>query len=237
MEEQASFPRVNHLLHSLPAEVYAHLQPFLEQVPLSFKKVLYEENVPISHVYFPLTGVCSMLTIMQDGTAIEVATVGNEGMIGLPIFLGGDTIPGQAIVQIPGDALRMSSAQFREAVKRQEPLRSQLERYTQALFVLVAQSAACNRVHDIAQRCARWLLMTQDRVGNDQFPLTQEFLSEILGVRRAGVSEVASELQREELIRYSRGAITILNRPGLEARTCECYWIVRKEFEQSIGWN
>lgn len=237
MNEQPSFPNINHLLHSLPPEVYAALLPSLEKVSLPLKEVLYDVNVQIPYVYFPLTGVNSLLTILQDGTAIEVGTVGNEGMVGLPVFLGGDTIPGKAIAQIPGDALRMPSDVFRVAVGRYEPLRNILDIYTQALFVLVAQSVACNRVHTIEQRCARWLLMTQDRVGNNQFSLTQEFLSQMLGVRRASVSEVAQELQQEGLISYSRGEMTILNRQGLEVRTCECYWIVRGEFERHLGWN
>jgi len=235
MEELTYIPGVNHLLQSLSAEVYAHLQLSFEKVPLLLKEILYEVDTPISHVYFPLTGVCSMLTIMQDGSIIEIATVGNEGMIGLPVFLGGDTIPGQAIVQIPGEALRISSAAFREAFANFEPLRKQMERYTQALFVFVSQSAACNRVHDISQRCTRWLLLTHDRVETDQFPLTQEFLSQMLGVRRAGVSEVASNFQQAGIISYNRGIITILDREGLEARSCECYRIVREEFERSIG--
>lgn len=237
MEMETSEKGVNRLLQALPVEVQAQLQPSLERVPLPFKEVLYEENTPIPYVYFPLSGVCSMLTVMQDGTMIEIATVGNEGMIGLPVFLGGDTIPGMAIVQVPGEALRMSSSAFREVALNVEPLRNLMERYTQALFVFVSQSAACNRVHDIGQRCARWLLLTEDRVGSDQFSLTQEFLAQMLGVRRAGVSEVASTFQQDGLIRYNRGEITILNRAGLEARTCECYRIVKKEFERVVGGN
>ena len=237
MEEHISSSQTNHLLNSLPPEVYAALLPSLEKISLPLKEVLYDVNAPIPYVYFPLTGVNSLLTVMQDGTAIEVATVGNEGMVGLPVFLGGDAIPGKAIAQVPGDVLRMPSDVFRVAVGRYEPLRDILDLYTQALFVLVSQSVACNRVHVIEQRCARWLLMTQDRVGNAYFDLTQEFLSQMLGVRRASVSEVASTLQQEGLISYSRGEITVLNRQGLEARSCECYWIVRREFERSLGWN
>lgn len=235
MAEPTYFAGVNRLLQSLPAEVYAQLQPSLEKVSLTFKEILYDVNMPIPYVYFPLMGICSMVTIMQDGTTIEIATVGNEGMIGLPVFLGGDTIPGQAIVQLPGEALRMPSAAFREAFTNFGSLRKQMERYTQTLFVFVSQSAACNRVHTISQRCARWLLLTQDRVETEQFPLTQEFLSQMLGVRRAGVSEVASEFQEAGIIRYNRGTISVLDREGLEARSCECYRIVRDEFERSVG--
>ena len=176
-----------------------------------------------------------MITELQDGTIIEIATVGNEGMIGLPVFLGGDTIPGQAIVQVPGEALRIESATFRKIALNSEPLRRLLEHYTQALFVFVSQSVACNRVHDISQRCARWLLLTQDRVGSNQFFLTQEFLAQMLGVRRASVSEVASIFQQDGIITYTRGEITILDREALEACTCECYRIVRDEFVRVVG--
>jgi CRP-like cAMP-binding protein len=211
------------------------LRPSLEQVSQLFKETLQEPNTIMSHVYFPLTTVNSILVSMEDGSQVEVATVGNEGMIGLPIFLGSDTMQTISIVQVPGETLRMPADTFKEAVRSLEPLRNVLQRYTQALFMLVAQSVACNRMHDIAQRCARWLLMTHDRVQTERFPVTQEFLSDMLGVRRASVSEVASTLQREGLIQYSRGIITVLDRSGLEARSCECYRIVRQEFERSLG--
>lgn len=235
MEMQARLARRNRLLATLPAEAYEQLQPALEQVTLSFKQTLQEPNVPLSHVYFPLSGVVSMLVVLEDETSIEVATVGNEGMVGLPLFLGSDTMPTKAMVQIPGEAVRMSSQTFKQALAHLEPLRDILQRYTQALFMLVAQSAACNQVHDISQRCARWLLMTQDRVGANEFPLTQEFLSQMLGVRRAGVSEVASELQQAGLIRYHRGMITIVDQEGLQAHSCQCYRIIKEEFERSLG--
>ena len=234
MEMEAHFAGRNRLLASLPPEAHEQLRPDLEQVPLVFKQVLQEPNVPMSHVYFPLSGVISMLILLEDETIIEVATIGNEGMAGLPVFLGSDSMATQGIVQIPGEALRVSSGAFRQAVANLNPLRDILQRYTQVLFMLVAQSAACNRAHNISQRCARWLLMTQDRVDSNQFPLTQEFLSEMLGVRRAGVSEVASELQQEGLIQYSRGIITVVDREGLEARSCECYRIIKEEFERSL---
>lgn len=235
MEMRTRLARRNRLLAALPAEAYEQLQPVLEQVTLPFKQTLQEPNAPMSHVYFLLSGVASILVMLEDETSIEVATVGNEGMVGLPLFLGSDTMPTKTLVQIPGEALRMSSETFREAVGRLEPLRAILERYTQAMFVLVAQSAACNRAHAISQRCARWLLMTQDRVGTNEFPLTQEFLADMLGVRRAGVSEVASELQQAGLIRYHRGIITVVDREGLEARSCECYRIIKEEFERSLN--
>jgi CRP-like cAMP-binding protein len=225
----------NRLLASLPEQVYKQLRPSLEQVSQSFKQTLQEPDVIMSYVYFPLTTVVSILVPMDDGSQIEVATVGNEGMVGLPVFLGSDTMQTISIVQISGEALRIPADTFKEAFGTMEPFRNVLQLYTQALFMLTAQTAACNRVHDIAQRCARWLLITHDRVETDRFPLTQEFLADMLGVRRAGVSEVASALQREGLIQYSRGVITVLDRSGLEARSCECYQIIRQEFERSFG--
>ena len=158
-------------------------------------------------------------------------------MVGIPVFLGAQTIPGVAIAQIPGEAIRIRSEVFQHEVEAGGALRDLLNLYMEALFTLVSQTAACNRLHTIEQRCARWLLMTQDRVETEQFPLTQEFLADMLGVRRAGVSEVASQMQRQELITYSRGIITVLNRQGLENASCDCYWIVRNEFERLLGRN
>lgn len=158
-------------------------------------------------------------------------------MVGIPVFLGAQTIPGVAIAQIPGEAIRIRSEVFQHEVEAGGGLVNILNRYTEALFTLVAQTAACNRLHTIEQRCARWLLMTQERVGTNQFPLTQEFLADMLGVRRAGVSEVASQMQKQELITYSRGVITVLNREGLEQASCDCYWIVKSEFDRLLGGN
>ncbi|OWY64040.1 hypothetical protein B7486_49525 [cyanobacterium TDX16] len=172
---------------------------------------------------------------MEDGGVVEAATVGNEGMVGLPVFLEADTIPSQAIVQIPGDALRMKADAFKAWVDQSQPLQNLLKRYTQVMFNSIMQTAACNRRHEIEQRCCRWLLMTHDRVGSDNFPLTQEFLAQMLGVRRPSVSVVASILQKAGLIRYSRGKIIILDRPGLESATCECYPVIKQEFDRLLG--
>ena len=232
---QIHIPGVNRLLALLPEEDYRQLSPFLEHVTTPIKQSIYEANKPVPYVYFPLSMVTSLLVTLHDGIIVEIATVGNEGIVGLPVFLGADTIPGSAIVQIPGEAMRMASAPFREAFEYLPSLRNLLQRYTQALFTLVAQSVACNRAHTIQQRCARWLLMTQDRIGSEQFALTQEFLAEMLGVRRAGVSEVASNLQQAGFIQYTRGMITVLDRAGLEDVTCECYWVVRDEFERTLN--
>ena len=227
-------PPANRVLAALPGAVYERLVPELQPVQLSLKQILYQPNGAMPHVYFPLSAVTSLIVSMQDGQAAEVATVGNEGMVGLPVFLGAQTFSGQAFTQLPGEALRMPSAVFKEEVSRDGSLHEVLRRYTQALFMQVAQSAACNRLHSIGQRCARWLLMAQDRAGAEQFPLTQEFLAQMLGVRRASVSEVTSRLQRQQLLRYSRGIITVVNRAGLEGVACACYAIIKREYDRLL---
>jgi CRP-like cAMP-binding protein len=227
----------NLLLANLPREEYERLQPYLEPVSLEFKQELYQPKVPIEFVYFLLGGVCSLLSLTSEGDLIEVATVGNEGMVGVAAFLGAEQIPGLGMVQIPGDALRMRTKDFRTQVTPGTALFDVLHRYTQALFNLISQSALCNRVHSIEQRCCRWLLLTHDRVGTKEFPLTHEFLSQMLGVRRAGVSEVASKLQSAGFISYRYGKVVVLDRAGLEATTCECYDLIKTEFERLIGDN
>ncbi|MBN4006748.1 MAG: Crp/Fnr family transcriptional regulator [Nostoc sp. LPT] len=209
----------------------------MEVVPLELKQHLYLRNQPIEYVYFLNYGVASMLTVLTDGSAIEVATVGNEGMVGLPVFLGADRIPGECFIQVPGYGLRMRVDAFKTHVTASSPLHDLLQRYTQALFNQIAQSAACNRLHSIEERLCRWLLMTADRVETGTFPLTQEFLSKMLGVNRSSVSLSASFLQRAGLINYVRGQITILDRSGLEATTCECYQVVKAEFERLLNAN
>jgi CRP-like cAMP-binding protein len=191
--------------------------------------------MPIPYVWFIERGVASVIRAMQDGTLIEVSVIGNEGMVGLPVFLGAERTPSQALVQVPGAGLRMQATLFRREVPAGSPLHDLLHRYTQTLINQMAQGMVCNRLHSIAQRCARWLLLTHDRVDSDQFPLTQQFLAHMLGVRRASVSTVASTLQKAGLIRYSRGVITILDRPGLEAAACECYRIIQAEYDRLLG--
>ncbi len=227
----------NRLLASLPREEYERLLPYLEPVFLDLKQELYQPNVPIDFVYFPLEGVFSLLSLSSEGQLIEVATVGNEGMVGLPVFLGVRQIPGVSMVQVPGNALRMRAEDLQTKVSRDSLLYDLLHRYTQALFNFISQSALCNRLHSIEQRCCRWLLLTGDRVGIDNFPLTHEFLSQMLGVRRAGVSEVASRLQNAGFISYRYGKITIVDRAGLEATSCECYELIKAEFDRLIGGN
>ncbi|KAF3888979.1 MULTISPECIES: Crp/Fnr family transcriptional regulator [Nostocales] len=234
---QNSHNPVNRLLGAIPPEEYQRLLPHLKPVFLEYKQILYQPNEPIEHVYFPNNGVISLLTVMENGEAVEVATVGNEGMIGLPVFLEANTIPGQAFSQIPGEALQMRADVFKREVTSASPLFKLLQSYTQALFNLIAQSAACNRLHSIEERFCRWMLMTQDRVGSNEFPLTHEFLGQMLGVRRASVSVVAATIQKAGFISYRRGKMSILDREGLEDITCECYGIVKAEFDRLLGGN
>lgn len=232
--EEERLPRGNRLLDALPAEELERLRPHLETVSLGLKEVLAEPDEPIEHVYFPINGAFSMIATMEDGQGVEVGTIGNEGMLGLAVFLGRETMPLRAISQVPGEAVRMRSDVLRE-LRPGDRLHELLRLYTEAMFVFAAQSSACNRLHSVEQRASRWLLHTQDRVGRDEYPLTQEFLAQMLGVRRASVSEVAGGLQRAGLISYGRGRIRVLDRPGLETRSCECYGIIRAEFDRLPG--
>jgi CRP-like cAMP-binding protein len=225
----------NRILAALSRKEYERLSIRLDSVALTLKQVLYEAGEPIPYIYFPENGVVSLVSVMDDGSAVEVATIGNEGMVGLPVFLGAVSTSGRAFSQIPGTAVRMKAAAFREEVGRVGRLSAVLNLYTQTLFEQIAQSAACNRVHAVEKRCARWLLMTHDRVEEDEFPLTQEFLAVMLGVRRATVTEAAGVLQRAGLIRYRRGKIRIENREGLLAAACECYRIICASYERLLG--
>lgn len=237
VSQGSSIPLNNRLLASLPSEELEQLQPYLEPVALDLKQEIYQPDEPIEFVYFPLSGVCSLLSLTAEGDLVEVATVGNEGMVGLPVFLGAQQAPGLSMAQVPGHGLRMRTKDFQAQVSRDTSLHKVLHRYTQALFNFIAQSAVCNRMHLIEQRCCRWLLLTHDRVGIDEFSLTHEFLAQMLGVRRAGVSEVAARLQNAGLISYHYGKISIQDRAGLEATSCECYALIKKEFERLIGGN
>ena len=226
----------NRLLRALPADEYAHLLPHLEPVQLGMRQVVWPSDSRIRSVYFPRTCVLSLLTPVENEDPVESATIGCEGMAGTPVVLGAYTTAVLAIAQVPGDAARMDAARLvewlRPGVGALFPL---LLRYAQALQEQTAQSVACNRRHGIDERCARWLLMTQDRVGADRFPLTHEFLAYMLGVRRASVTVAAGMLQQAGLIRYARGKVTVLDRERLEAASCECYAIVRRKYEQLVG--
>ena len=224
----------NKLLSALPTQEYERLLPYMETVSLNFQQIIYAPNQSIDYVYFPNSGIISLVNITEDGRTIEAAMVGNEGMAGIPFFLGADRMPGQAISQVVGNALRMKADVFKYEVTPGTSLYNLLLRYTQALLNQISQSVACNCLHSVERRCCRWLLMCHDRVRSDQFTLTQELLSQMLGVRRASVSEVAATLQKEGLIRYNRGKITIRDRLGLEATACECYRVVKEEFERLL---
>jgi CRP-like cAMP-binding protein len=225
----------NRLLASLPPDYAREIAPEIEKVALRLKQSVYETLQPIEHVYFPTDGVISMLAEMEEESLVEVATVGKEGMAGLPLFLGATVTPGRSFSQIPGAAYRMTAAAFRRAISSDGPLTRRLHRYTQALMVQISQGTACNRIHAIEQRCARWLLLTHDRVGADEFLLTQEFLGQMLGVRRATVGEVAARMQEAGHIAYTRGVIRICNRNGLESVSCRCYAVIRDEYERMLA--
>lgn len=219
----------NELLAQLPKEEREKLLPKLEALDVGVRHEVFRADRPIENVYFPESCVISVHTRMQDGVAVEIVTIGREGIVGLPVFLGGQQTPATAFCQIAGRSLRMSADAFRAAVASSPALTTILLRYTQALLTTVSQSAACNRVHSVEERCARWLLLCHDRVEGDSFDLTQEFLGEMLGVRRPRVSVAASILQQTGFIRYSRGRIEIVDRAGLESAACECYRIIARE--------
>jgi len=225
----------NQILAALPRGELSAIESNLERVPLVRRMVAYDPFRPITHVYFVETGVISVVSIMRDRTAIETATIGCEGMIGLPVFLDVDEVAEQAFVQVPGEALRLPAPRFRELAPRLPELSRLLNRYAVALFTLAAQCSGCNRVHTMEQRCARWLLMVHDRMEGDVFELTQDFLSQMLGVRRATVSETASQLQQAGLLTYSRGRVTILDRAALERAACECYGIIQSTFARLLA--
>lgn len=225
----------NRLLQALPPDVSEKLLAQLEALDMEVRHSVFEADQPYEYVYFPFSAVVSVHTRMREGVAVEIATIGREGMVGLEIFLRGEHTPASAFCQIAGRAARMRAGTFREAVRDSAPLNDLLLRYTQTMLTYVSQSAACNRAHSIDERCARWLLMTHDRVPGDRFDLTQEFLAEMLGVRRPSVSVAASILQRAGFIRYSRGRVEVVDRAGLESAACECYGVIAREYERLIG--
>ncbi len=225
---EAALPLIeNHLLASLPQEDYRRLLTRLEPVTLTFGEVLYEPGDAIEHVFFPGISLVSLLTLVDDHLALEVGLVGSEGMVGLPLALGIGASSVRALVQGSGQAMRMQSAHFVKELARSRPLQHALYRYTHILMGQVAQTAACNRFHVVEERLARWLLMTRDRVRSAHFRLTQEFLADMLGVRRVGVTKAAGHLQQRKLIEYSRGNITIIDERGLESASCSCYFATR----------
>ena len=222
----------NRLLDALPPRALEVLRPHLERVELEQREGLFEPEVPIPHVYFPETAVVSLTLILRGGTNVEIGTTGREGMVGLPVFLGEGVGTVRAFAQIPGTAVRMESGAFTRLAGASGAFHELLLRYTHAFLTQVAQTAACNGAHLVEQRCARWLLMTHDRVDGDEFPLTHEFLSFMLGVRRAGVTLAMGGLQDAQLVRYVRGRVTVADRAGLERASCECYGVVRAQYER-----
>jgi CRP-like cAMP-binding protein len=225
----------NRLLSTMRASDFDALAPHLELVELQLHEMLARQGERFTHVYFPEGAIISLLNRMADGDGVEVGTIGNEGMAGLPAYLGVEATESETFCQVVGPAIRLPVSILVDAAERQPSLRQLLNRYTQAYLSQIAQSAACNRLHNIERRCARWLLMTHDRVNRaEEFPLKQQFLAEMLGVRRAGVTVAAGALQDAGLIAYRRGIIRVLDREGLEAAACECYSIVRQRFDQLI---
>jgi CRP-like cAMP-binding protein len=234
-DRDTATPVGNRLLGLLEIPDYERLRPHFERIPLRYKKSLYNAQEPIDFVYFIETGVGSLVNTMANGQAAEVGTVGNEGVVGLPLLFEDERAPTSVYVQVPGSGLRMRAALFKLELAQSASMRTVMLHYAHAFFNQVAQSAACNHFHNLQQRCCRWLLMTHDRMQSDQFLLTQEFLAMMLGVRRSGVSEAAAGLQGAGLIRYRRGNVTIIDRPGLEKRSCECYGVSKAEFDRLLG--
>jgi len=220
----------NHLLAALPETEWNRVQPQLELIPMPLGKALYESGDKLRHVYFPTTSIVSLLYVMENGASAEIAVVGNEGVVGIALFMGGETMPNRGVVQSEGEAYRLNGQVMLEEFNRGGAFQHLLLRYTLAMFSQMAQTAVCNRHHSIDQQLCRWLLLSLDRLPANKLIMTQELIANMLGVRREGVTEAAGKLQEAGLIEYNRGHITVLDRPGLEARVCECYEVVRKEF-------
>jgi CRP-like cAMP-binding protein len=227
-------PYQNHLLAALSPDDRQRWDGQLEVVNLTLGQVLYESGTKMRYGYFPTTAIVSLLYVLENGASAEIAIVGNEGLVGVPIFMGGDTTPSRAVVQSAGQAVRLRGDILRDDFDGSPSLMHLLLRYTQALITQMAQTAVCNRHHSVDQQLCRWLLLSLDRLPGDEILMTQELIANMLGVRREGVTEAALKLQRAELIRYSRGRITVLDRPGLESRTCECYAVVKQEYDRLL---
>jgi CRP-like cAMP-binding protein len=227
-------PRQNHLLAALPASDFDRMQTGLRLVPLPLGEVLYESGSELRHVYFPTTAIVSLLYLMADGASAEIAVVGNEGIIGVSLFMGGETTPSRAVVQSAGEAYQLPGNLLKEEFNKGGAMQHLLLRYTQALLTQMAQTAVCNRHHSLDQQLCRWLLLSLDRLSGNELIMTQELIANMLGVRREGVTEAAGNLQAAGLIKYSRGHIAVVDRAGLETRTCECYAVVKKESDRLL---
>ena len=226
-------PRKNFLLAALPDPEW-RWQSSLERVDMPLGQVLYESGATLSHVYFPTTSIVSLLYVMENGASAEIAVVGNEGVVGISLFMGGESTPSRAVVQSAGLGYRLKAQLMKDEFNRAGPVLHLLLRYTQALITQMAQTAACNRHHSLDQQLCRWLLLSLDRLRTDELAMTQELIANMLGVRREGVTEAALKLQQAGLISYVRGHISVLDRPGLEKRTCECYAVVKKEYDRLL---
>jgi CRP-like cAMP-binding protein len=227
-------PRNNLLLAALPDEEWQRWLPQLELVVMPLGQVLYESGATLSHVYFPTTAIVSLLYVMENGASAEIAVVGNEGIVGISLFMGGESTSSRAVVQSAGNGLRLKAQMIKNEFNRAGPVLHLLLRYTQALITQMAQTAVCNRHHSLDQQLCRWLLLSLDRLQDNELVMTQELIANMLGVRREGVTEGALKLQQGGLIRYARGRISVLDRPGLEKRTCECYAVVKKEYDRLL---
>ncbi|BBP83795.1 MULTISPECIES: Crp/Fnr family transcriptional regulator [unclassified Pseudomonas] len=227
-------PQRNHLLSALPDDARKRLQPYLELVEFPLGKVLYESGGAMRHVYFPIDAIVSLLYVMENGASAEISVVGNEGMIGIAVFMGGESTPSRAIVQSAGYAYRLPGQRLKDEFNRHGEMLQLMLRYTQALITQMAQTAVCNRHHSIDQQLCRWLLLSLDRLSGNSLNMTQELIANMLGVRREGVTDAAGNLQRQGVIEYSRGHIRVLDRARLEALSCECYAVVRKETERLL---
>jgi CRP-like cAMP-binding protein len=227
-------PQQNHLLDALPEEDFLRIAPMLEYVEMPLGQALYESGGHLKHVYFPTTSIVSLLYVLESGASAEIAVVGNEGILGVSLFMGGETTPSRAVVQSAGYGYRLSSKHLKDEFNRGGNMMRLLLRYTQALITQMAQTAVCNRHHSVEQQLCRWLLLSLDRLSANELSMTQELIANMLGVRREGVTEAAGKLQRGGLIEYARGHIKVLDRSGLEKRVCECYQVVKTEFDRLL---
>lgn len=227
-------PSENHILEALPAEERARLFPHLQLVELPLGKVLYESGAALRHIYFPVDSIVSLLYVMRDGASAEIAVVGNEGAVGVSLFMGGETTPSRALVQSAGQAYRLSRGRLKDEFNRHGELLHVLLRYTQSLLTQMAQTAVCNRHHTLDQQLCRWLLLSLDRLNSNTLTMTQELIANMIGVRREGVTTAAGKLQKLGVIRYARGKITVIDRPKLEQLACECYAVVKQESDRLL---
>jgi CRP-like cAMP-binding protein len=233
--KQAHDPADNRILASLPQEDFERILPHLSPVAFSLGEVVYESGAKMDHIYFPTTAIISLLYMMENGSSAEMGIAGKEGLVGVALFMGGGTMPNRAVVQSAGGAVRMRARLLQEEFARGGEFQRLLLRYTQALLTQMSQTAVCNRLHTIEQQLCRWLLLSHDRLDSDELVMTQELIANMLGVRREGVTAAAGRLQEKGLISYVRGRIRILDRPGLEAAVCECYKVVKDEYDRLLG--